>query len=90
LQHLKNLGFRTFNSLIDESYDNQHRIEDRVKSIIILLEDIIKNGSKDFYLQSKEILDYNFKHLSYIAGSHRYQNDLYMFDILKKEKILDF
>lgn len=68
LEYLNSLGFKTFNSLIDESYDKVESITDRVKLVISQAENIIKNGSESFYNSAKSILDYNYNHLCEITG----------------------
>jgi hypothetical protein len=84
LQFLKQQGFKTFDSLIDESYDSFYRIEDRVKSAVASLNDIVINGVEDFYCQSKSILEYNQQHLMQISGGWRYYRDLDYRDIVDK------
>jgi hypothetical protein len=82
LTYLKELGFRTFDSLIDESYDQQHRVEDRVRLMTDTLEDIIRNGAGDFYTAAKDITDHNFFKLCEITGGWQYKFDEFMSEIL--------
>ena len=78
LGYLRSIGFKTFDCLIDESYDNQYRIQDRVKLMVDQLEDIVRNGSEDFYHASRHILDYNHQRLAEISGKLEYTTDLFI------------
>ena len=75
LKYLHSLGFQTFSSLINENYDQEHNLETRVKMVVELLMDIIKNGSASFYHASKEILDHNHKVLAGISGMFEFEFD---------------
>jgi hypothetical protein len=86
LQYLKNLGFQTFDSLIDESYDQHYRLEDRVKSMTDVLQYIIANGSREFYQASQDILDHNFLQLCEIAGGWQYRFDSILWQALNNFK----
>lgn len=68
LQYLRGLGFRTFDTLICEAYDQERRVQDRVTLLLAQLEDIVKNGAREFYLASQDILDHNQNRLAEIAG----------------------
>jgi len=68
LKGLRSLGYRTFNTLIDESYDdepdNQTRLIKIVKELS-RLNDMRKNSPEEFYQQYKqmlEIAEYNKNH----------------------------
>jgi hypothetical protein len=76
LEYLKSLGYKTFSSLIDEKYDSEDRIEDRVRLLADQLENIIKNGSKNFYQASQSILDHNYSRSAEIAGRLQHEMDL--------------
>lgn len=75
LQYLKNQGFRTFDTLIDESYDQQHRVEDRIQLMLEVLEDVIDQGARDFYDASKDILEHNYQRLCELAGGYAHAYD---------------
>lgn len=76
LQWLRNKGFKTFNGLIDESYDLEPDLQKRTKMIADVLEDIIKNGSEQFYLACADILEHNQKRLFELLGRKQYDLDL--------------
>lgn len=84
LTYLNSLGFKTFNSLIDESYDKVDLVDDRVKLVISQAENIIKNGSESFYNSAKSILDYNYNHLCEITGNRTRQMDAFITQQLER------
>jgi len=75
LQNLRRLGFETFDSLIDESYDNLISHQQRAKSISDLLADLDLEKSKKFYRDSREICEHNHRVLLSRIG--RYKFDLW-------------
>jgi hypothetical protein len=79
---LRSCGFQTFDSLIDESYDLHYRMEDRIRSMLDVLEYIISNGTEAFYNASRPILEHNFSRLCEIAGSWWYESDRIMWQAL--------
>jgi hypothetical protein len=87
LQHLHNLGFRTFRGLIDERYDRYHRLEDRICAMVDVLEHIIGNGAEQFYHASKDILDHNFARLCEISGGWLYECEQAMWSMLERSTI---
>jgi len=86
LAHLRDLGFRTFSPLIDEGYDQQHRVEDRVSMMLDTLEDVMRNGAYSFYQASADILDHNFSRLCEITGGWQHQFDQLMWQLLEQSK----
>lgn len=83
LDWLRGQGFRTFHNLVDESYDRQYRVEDRVRCMVDVLEDIIRNGSRDFYQASQDILDHNFSRLCEMTGAWNWFFDQVMWQALE-------
>jgi hypothetical protein len=78
LQHLKNMGFKTFSHVINEDYDNEYRIQDRVKKVLDVLEDIIANGSESFYNACVSELEFNQHRLAEHAGNWNYITDVFI------------
>ena len=78
LTYLKDFGFKTFDTLIDEKYDQAHLIEDRVKLMLQQLQDIIANGSESFYQASLPILEHNQSRLFEIVGGKQYETDRFI------------
>jgi hypothetical protein len=83
LNGLKSLGFQTFESLIDEKYDTELNLNNRIKLVVDQLEDIIRNGSKSFYVASQHILDHNHRKLAEMIGSTSYTTDICLYHIFK-------
>jgi len=78
LDYLRELGFKTFDTLIDEQYDQQARVEDRVQLMLLQLQDIIKNGSESFYKECALILEHNQHRLFEINGQRQYNIDMFI------------
>ena len=88
LEYMKQLGFQTFSSIINESYDNEPRIEDRVKLMLVQLQDIIKNGTQAFYNECTSILEHNQNKVFEYKGRYLYTMDLFLtqhFELAEKE-----
>ena len=62
---LKSLGFQTFGSIIDESFDGINNDIDRLERIRQVVEDLCssKNNLQSFLSQARPICEYNQKHL---------------------------
>lgn len=73
LQYMKDLGFRTFDHVIDESYDLEPDMEKRTKMLVDIAEHIIKNGAASFYEECKPQIKHNHDTLCNIYG--RYLQD---------------
>lgn len=84
LGYLRSLGFKTFDSLINESYDQQDSIEDRVRLMLDQAEDIIANGSEQFYNAAKPILDHNYNYLAEITGKWDHLIDAFIIQQLER------
>ena len=84
LGYLKSLGFKTFDSLIDESYDTCEDVNDRVRQAVDLLADIVSYDTKEFYHASKEILQHNFNNLCEISGKWQHSFDEAMWRAFEK------
>jgi hypothetical protein len=78
LEYLKQQGFQTFDNIIDESYDQQPLVEDRVRLMLEQLQDIIRNGSDAFYRECSSILNHNQNRLFEIAGRNQYDVDIFI------------
>lgn len=65
LKYLKDLGYKTFDGFIDESYDNLNTWQ-RLDHIIKILKDFkSKKNMMEWFESQREILDYNFENLKY-------------------------
>lgn len=84
LDYLRSLGFRTFDHLISERYDLEHKIEHRIRLMLEQLDDIVKNGARDFYLSSLDVLEHNQKRLAEITGLWEIQTDEFLTQCLQE------
>lgn len=82
LKYLQSFGFKTFNGIIDESYDQETDLEKRTDLLVGQVEKIINNGSKNFYLDSKDICEHNYKRLCEISGDWNEKIDQFIFNLL--------
>ena len=69
------MGFKTFDSIIDETYDEIDDGRLRANAISTLLDTLDLEKSKRFYEESQEICKFNQDHLLTLHG--RYQFDLW-------------
>ena len=60
---LHNLGFKTFGSIIDESFDSIHLSSDRFQRTIQVVEELCQGNLVDFLSAAKPICKYNQQHL---------------------------
>jgi hypothetical protein len=86
LEWLRQQGFQTFHTLIDEGYDRHYRIEDRVRHMVDVLEHIVDTGAEEFYRASQPILDHNFSRLCEIAGAWWFRFDQVMWQALEESR----
>lgn len=70
LAYMQKLGFKTFGSLIDESYDQVTDIPTRIQKIVGVLQTLDQepNGFLNFRSASADILQHNFDHLFWLKG----------------------
>jgi hypothetical protein len=60
LKNLKQLGFKTFDNVIDESYDNIFDLKQRMKKAWEQVEYLITQDPFEIYQQTQEIRDHNY------------------------------
>jgi hypothetical protein len=82
LKYLQSLGFKTFDGIIDESYDQEVDLEKRTDLLVEQVEKIINNGSKNFYLATRDICEHNYKRLCEITGDRDEKTDNFIFKLL--------
>jgi hypothetical protein len=71
LKHLRSLGFKTFNDLIDESYDSLPTLDERVSKACEQVSSIIGNGSEKFYNDARSICEHNYENLGRLSADYR-------------------
>ena len=60
----KNLGFKTFGHLIDESFDNIENVQDRIVRISEIVKDLCNQDLPAFLAATEETCKYNQQHLA--------------------------
>ena len=63
LRDLRNAGFQTFDSIIDERYDQIDCPSARIERIIETVQSISRSGAEHFWEASRDICKYNQQHL---------------------------
>ena len=66
--YFKSIGFKTFDSLIDESFAYIDDVKLRSEGAAVAAKYIINNDALKFYEASKEICEYNFNHWLYMKS----------------------
>lgn len=77
LKHLKELGFKTFDKWIDESYDNEENFEKRLNMILKELEVIASKSLEELTAireEMREILVHNYKHFLITDNTEEFFN----------------
>ena len=68
LYNLKSFGFKTFDSVIDESYDDEIDMTKRMHKVADCVQSILSMGSDKFYSQTREICEHNYYTLIGLQG----------------------
>ena len=77
LKHLKELGFKTFDKWIDESYDNEENFEKRLAMILEQLKVIAGKSLEeltDIRNEMREVLVHNYKHFLLTDNTEEFFN----------------
>lgn len=72
LRHLRAIGFKTFESLINQSYDDIQDNRQRTEAVIDLVSGFTFNQAKDFYFKSRDICEHNHAHFLNLRGRYKY------------------
>ena len=78
---LRNLGFRTFNRLIDESFDTIENNNDRLERIVQVIEDLCRQDLAKFSQECYDVCKYNQEHLNEmrITVRQKFPDQFYQF-----------
>jgi hypothetical protein len=68
---MRNLGFKTFDHVIDESFDQIENNTDRLKRIVTVVEDLCRQDLGKFLIECQEICKYNQQLLAELAPKVR-------------------
>lgn len=82
-RYLRNLGFRTFGHLIDESFDAIDNNQDRVERVAQSVHDLCSSDLADFLTTCQDVCYYNQQHLQEFARRERSEFLGRFFDFLK-------
>ena len=67
-QDMRNLGFQTFDSLIDESFDQETHDLDRMERILTVINDICQSGAAQFQNAARQICEHNYQRMLELSG----------------------
>ena len=73
LRALRNLGFRTFSSVIDESYDEEKDMLKRFNMVLDSMMELCSQDPKSVYENLKDILHHNKKHFENTDWNKEFQ-----------------
>ncbi len=68
---LRDLGFRTFHGIIDESFDLIDNHQDRMERIVAVVNDLCRQDLVSFLAQCEDVCKYNQQHLIEFSQQHR-------------------
>ena len=80
---MRNLGFRTFNGIIDESFDNIDNSQDRLERIIAVVQDLVSSDLPAFLAACEPVCKYNQQHLIELAPQIRAEFPDKFFNFIK-------
>ena len=60
LKVLKQQGYKTFDHLWDESYDNIYNFDDRINAVVELVKELRTKNLKKLVLDNLDILEHNY------------------------------
>lgn len=60
---MRNLGFRTFGNLIDESFDHIENSQSRIEKIAAVIGDLCQQDLNSFIVAARDVCKYNQQHL---------------------------
>jgi hypothetical protein len=65
---IRNLGFRTFGHVIDESFDNIDNAQDRIDRVVDIVTDLCQQDLNSFIKACEDICKYNQQHLFQVVN----------------------
>ena len=68
---IRNIGFQTFGSIIDESFDLIENNQDRIQRIVAVVEDLCNQNLEEFLTEARDICKYNQQHMAETAPKIR-------------------
>lgn len=64
---IRNIGYRTFDHLIDESFDTIDNFNDRLNRIVAVVEDLCRQDLTSFITAAQDVCKYNQQHLAELS-----------------------
>lgn len=83
---MRDLGFRTFHGIIDESFDLIDNDQDRIERIFQVIDDLCHRDLKEFLQQCQDICKYNQQHMIERAARERKEFPDRFFQFLKQHQ----
>lgn len=80
---LRNLGFKTFDSLIDEKFDLIEHVQSRMDRLIQVIDDLCKQDLPNFLDACRDICKYNQQHLKALADKTNQEFPNKFFQMIK-------
>lgn len=81
---IRNLGFRTFDHIIDESFDLIDDHQTRMERIVTVVQDLCQQDLQSFLRESESVCKYNQQHLIEFSAQHRQEFPDRFFQFIKK------
>lgn len=83
---MRNLGFQTFDSLIDESFDSIDNSQERMDRIAAVVNDLCQQDLTSFMQASESICKYNQQHLQYLSSKIKSEFADKFFNFIKQHR----
>jgi hypothetical protein len=83
---IRNLGFRTFDGIIDESFDQIENNQDRMERIITVVQDLCNQNLQSFLSACESICKYNQQHLRQFALENKANFPDKFFNFVQKHR----
>ena len=83
---MRNLGFQTFDSLIDESFDSIDNSQERMDRIAAVVNDLCQQDLTSFMQASESICKYNQQHLQQLSSCIKSEFADKFFNFIKQHR----
>jgi hypothetical protein len=83
---IRNLGFKTFDGLIDESFDSIDNSQDRMDRIVAVVDDLCQQDLTSFLDACQDICKYNQQHLHYLSAQIKSQFADRFFNFIRQHR----
>ena len=83
---LRDLGFRTFDGIIDESFDLIDNDQDRIQRVFQIVNDLCRQDLIEFLAQCQAVCKYNQQHMIHQAQQERKEFPNKFFQFLRQHQ----